>query len=480
MKNSGFEEHPLVLAADHFPDRPALIYGKRTIPYTELLQRADNLFQGISEQGLKQGDIVVLDDLTPEETILSFWACSLGGFIAFPVNTRFPESVLHGMVMHVEAKLILSHRRLDPDLSISPETVYVESGNKRFDKKNFEAEDGVSLLMTSGSSGPVKIVQHSFRNHLASAMGSNKNIPLAADDNWLLSLPLYHVGGLSILFRTAVAGASIVIPQGERSLIETISDSQASHISLVATQFQRLLGEPEVEEVLARMKAILLGGGTISTPLIHTALSQGLPIHVSYGSTEMSSQICTTSSMDRKEALKSSGKLLEGRDLLISHEGEILVKGDTLASGYLNGTQLMDIRDSQGWFHTGDIGTIDTNACVTIIGRLDNQFISGGENIQPEYIERALLKIPGIIEAIVLPKTDREFGSRPVAYLRTEKPITSAQEIADDLRKSLPGFMVPVAFYELPAALLEEGLKLSRQDLAEFVTGPNNQLHSIK
>ncbi|MCF7823947.1 MAG: o-succinylbenzoate--CoA ligase [Candidatus Marinimicrobia bacterium] len=478
--NSGESmEHPLFNAATQCPDQSALIIEGQSLNYDQLFQSASKILAWLTEQGLRTGDIVVLDMLQPQETIFSFWACSLGGFIAFPVNTRFPVATLQNIIHDVQAKLIISNRDLDPDLTISFNKLLTGSGTSVIEQNEFDPFKAISLLMTSGSSGDVKIVQHSLANHVASAMGSNQNIPLKPGDRWLLTLPLYHVGGLSILFRTALSGASIAIPSADEKLIDAISKFQVSHMSLVTIQLQRLLDESEADKVLAGMKAILLGGSSIPSSLIEASLQKKLPIHTSYGSTEMASQICTTSPGNRSSALKSSGQVLSGGELLISHEGEILVKGDTLAMGYREGTEISNFRDSQGWFHTGDVGYLDIDGSVTITGRMDNQFISGGENIQPEYIEMALLKIPGIIQAIVLPKIDPEFGYRPVAYLKLEKSCFMAQTILDQLKKSLPGYMIPISFFHLPSDFFKGEMKTSRHKLAEFLTDPNNHLHPI-
>ncbi len=473
--------HPLFEAADKFSQNMALISDQYSFNYSELLEKSLDISNGLLGVGTKTGDLVVLDDLSPEEMILTTWACSLGGFVAFPLNTRFPKSILTTMLKSANPRLIVSHRRLIPELSTTyHDLLRNQSESVSIELSEFDLGAAATMLMTSGSASSSKIVQHSLNNHISNALGSNLNIPLKPGDRWLLTLPVYHVGGLSILFRAVLSGATLVLPDSHDSLLQCISHQQITHISLVATQLQRLLENPRAAKILKGMKAILLGGSAFPETLLKMALENGLPIHTSYGSTEMASQITTTPTADRSAVLSNSGKLLESHDLIISHEGEILVKGDALAQGYFEGSHLTDLRDTEGWFHSGDVGYVDVHGALTVTGRMDNQFISGGENIQPEHIESALTAIAGISQALVLPQTDSEFGARPVAYIQTDQHIPRADEIVSQLRSSLPGYMIPVAFFHLPQELIADRMKISRHELSEYLFDPNKHLHSLE
>ncbi len=472
--------HPLLTAAQSHPLALALITGGTTLNYPELLNKALGIRQSLFERGLKADQVVVLDNLPPEAMIVALWACSLGRFIAFPLNTRFPASTLKATLSNLNPAMIISDRGLIPSLAVTfNELTESSQGPDARNAVNFNLDEAATLLMTSGSSGTSKIVVHSHGNHIANALGSNLNIPISANDRWLISLPLYHVGGLSILYRTTLTGATVVIPDPQTSLLESITKYQISHISLVATQLQELLEEPKAHKSLQKLKAILLGGSAIPKSLLKRALQLELPIHISYGSTEMASQITTTQASDRSTDLNNSGTLLAGRDLIISAGGEILVRGQTLALGYQDGLQRTDLRDAMGWFHTGDIGYLEVQGKLTVTGRLDNQFISGGENIQPEQIETILTSITGISQALVLAQQDEKFGMRPVAYIQTNELNLKVGELVTELKKSLPGYMIPVAFFQMPAELLQDRMKLSRKELMKFMLSGNNHLHAL-
>jgi O-succinylbenzoic acid--CoA ligase len=144
-------------------------------------------------------------------------------------------------------------------------------------------------------------------------------------------------------------------------------------------------------------------------------------------------------------------------------DGEILVSGDCLFQGYWENEKLSETFEN-GWFHTKDLGHYCPQKGLTIIGRKDWQFISGGENIQPEEIERALLKCPEIQEVAVIAKPDPEFGFRPAAFIRTNGSSFTFEKMKTALLDQLPKYKIPVTLH-----ILEEfprkGLKIDREKL---------------
>ena len=130
----------------------------------------------------------------------------------------------------------------------------------------------------------------------------------------------------------------------------------------------------------------------------------------------MSSQATASRPGDPPEALRTAGRPLAFRELSVAADGEILVRGRTLFRGYVEETGIRPARDASGWFHTGDLGRLDADGRLVVSGRRDTMFISGGENIHPEEIEREILRFPGVLEAIVAPVPDPEFGARPGGF----------------------------------------------------------------
>jgi O-succinylbenzoic acid--CoA ligase len=158
------------------------------------------------------------------------------------------------------------------------------------------------------------------------------------------------------------------------------------------------------------------------------------------------------------------------RQLCISCAGEILVKGEVLFKGYVNGQRLNLPLTDDGWFATGDMGQLDAQSSLSVTGRRDNMFISGGENIQPEEIEKFLLGIKGVAQAVVVPKADGEFGHRPIAFIKYDGEALSREYMVNCLQANLPRFKIPTAFYPWPQELISRGIKVSRQEFLKTLS----------
>jgi O-succinylbenzoic acid--CoA ligase len=152
--------------------------------------------------------------------------------------------------------------------------------------------------------------------------------------------------------------------------------------------------------------------------------------------------------------------VLPYREVGISDSGEVLVRGETLFAGYVEGDVIVRPLDDEGWFHTGDIGVLDGEGYLRVRGRKDNMFISGGENIQPEEIEEAISSLEGIKRAVVAPVPDAEFGFRPVVFVFGVS--VEPEKLKEFLASLLPRFKVPVAFYEWPEGADPEAAKVDR------------------
>jgi O-succinylbenzoic acid--CoA ligase len=183
--------------------------------------------------------------------------------------------------------------------------------------------------------------------------------------------------------------------------------------------------------------------------------------------TETASMIACTAVGDSIEHLQTSGRPLVEGTVSVSDEGEILVRGDTLFQGYLQPDGSLDLPlTGEGWFATGDLGFIDDDGYLHVTGRRDNMFVSGGENIQPEEIERQLCRADGVEEAVVVAVDDVEWGAKAVAFVRMAGGrALNAQQLDLELREALPAYMVPKTFLPWPEDLAETGIKPSRAEL---------------
>ena len=444
-------------ASRRFGEAPALITPERRRSFRECDRESALMAATLASMGIGQGDIVAVVASNSPELLILLMALLRLGAVAAPINHRFPASHVNGVLHRLGPKLTLLDPQACPELAVEG-AVTLESFIERARTNPTalfaaaqEVTRPVSIIHTSSSSGAPKAALHSFSNHWHNAAGSARNLPFGPGDCWLLSLPLYHIGGYSMLFKSLIGGGAIAFGGPARSLEESLSSLPVTHISLVPTQLYRLLRSSHCATVMKAMKAILLGGSAASAPLLDEAVSAGLPIYLTYGSTEMGSQVSTSASPVTAPA-SDSGSILPFRDARISCDGEILVKGPCLFMGYLDANGLSEARDDEGWFHTGDDGMISENRKLTVLGRRDRMFISGGENIHPEEIEKALAAIPGIEEALVVPTPDREYGMRPTAFiLPAEGGGPSDDAITSRIGRELGRLKTPVSFSRVNA-----------------------------
>ena len=312
-----------------------------------------------------------------------------------------------------------------------------------------------TVLFTSGSSGSPCAVSHDLESHFANARGAAERIPLQPRSAWLLSLPLNHVSGFSILIRCLLAGATVVFPDKNFSFKKQIEDPLVTHVSMVGVQLRRLINEGASFQ---HLQAVLLGGGPVDRRLVADALAGGVPLHVTYGMTEAASQISTSGRLLSVPTLIHAGQALPGREIRISTDGEIQLRGVMLPRSILSSDGFKHVVDGEGWFGTGDLGFIDAERNLVISGRRSRMFVSGGENICPEVIENLLASCPQVRRAIVVGVPHEEFGARPVAFVAG---TAGGSEMKEFLKSRLEGFYVPDVFLPWPAAVPEEDAKVN-------------------
>lgn len=481
---------PIFEAAQNSPTHPALIEGQRIIAYQELNKLISQYSNCFIKKGIKKNTCVALVMPNSAEAIISFFALLRIKAIGCFLNTRFPIETINHQIKSINATYVISSNQnfIASKLINAAEKIDLncitaslqDMVNKDVNTPQYDLNQDASIVFTSGSTGQSKAALYSLSNHFYSAKGSEENIPLSQNDRWLLSLPIYHVGGLAIIFRSFLAHASIIIQQPGAPLIENITLFCATHISLVPTQLYRLL-EHSYETIvkLQNLKCILIGGSATPSNLLKDAVKNNLPIHLSYGLTEMTSQVATSKRISSPLDVQKV-KILPFRKVKINDYGEVLVSGETLFKGYLENGVLNKDCFNEEWFQTGDLGSLSEGKYLTISGRKDNMFISGGENIYPEEIERVLCQMEKTEQAVVVPIINEEFGFRPVAFIKNQAShhITK-QELVSLIQSQLPKFMVPDEFYFWPTDINENNFKVNRQNLIKLLKKNTSQLNPI-
>ncbi len=431
--------------------RPALVTETgETLTYAALIRRTNAAAGYLHRLGVLPGERVCTWLPATERHVVTLSALWQLGAVACPLSLRLPEGTLAERMRCIGAQRVVTDRDVPCRLPPPPMNESDTGPEEPPDSGRAGA-----ILFTSGSTGEPKGVWHTLSAHRYSALGSNQNIRLGPGDRWLVSLSLHHVGGLAVLFRCFAAQAAAVLAEPGEAAARLREDPSITHVSLVTTQLLETLnsGPPP-----PGLKAVLLGGSAFPEGLPEQARSAGWPLHTSYGLTETASQVTATGPKASRGDLGSSGRLLPYRELSIDAEGEILVRGRILFNGYAT-PEGVDIPLRDGWFHTGDLGRLDDEGRLHVTGRRDNRFISGGENIHPETIERALLGFKGIIRTIVAPAPDARFGFRPVAFIDFVGGASGAiHPLPQALHEALTGYLaerierfrIPTAFFTWP------------------------------
>lgn len=340
-------------------------------------------------------------------------------------------------------------------------------------------------FLTSGTTGKSKIVPLKRRQMISAAKASAKNFQPEPNHFWLLCLPLNHVGGISIIFRSLLYGSAIYRMGrfNEEMVTEFLSENpRFQAASLVPTMLSRLLKNP-LFKTHRDFKAILLGGGPTTHQLLKRSVERGIPIVSSYGMTETCAQIVTnamTTPSGMYTPLKSVGKPFPPNQLQIrdnigkvlgkNQSGMIWLKGPQVFDGYYKTDENSDVFDKNNWFKTGDYGHLNGFDQLFIESRREDLIITGGENVNPVEVEEAIQRLPLIKEAVVIGIPDEEWGQKVTAVITLLNGQTpDIDEMKKMLSSELTDFKIPkelVVVDKLPKTVMG---KVKRWELAQQI-----------
>jgi o-succinylbenzoate---CoA ligase len=421
--------------------------------YAELHAAARACARALSARGIARGDRVAIALPAGLAFAETFHACLCLGAVAVPVDVRLGAA---------ERALVC-----DGAAVVVSETSPAEHNEAPDDGSRCECHDldaVAAVIHTSGTTSSPRPIELTYGNFLWSALGSA--VALAdrgshrsssgrdPNERWLCALPVSHVGGLSILVRSAIYATTAVIhPRFDTDhVLHALREQRITLVSLVATTLARLL-DAGLQRPPA-LRCALTGGGPVPEALIARARAAGVPVSTTYGLTEACSQVttggpplfCTRVRIDDT----SPGEM---------GVGEIMVSGPTIAPAS---------RDPDGWLHTGDLGSLDERGFLRVTGRIADTIVSGGENVAPAEVEAVLETHPDVLEAAVISRPDPDWGEAVAAIV---VPRAGAVLGVDSLRAHCAGrlarYKVPkqVDFTATPLPRTRSG-KLLRRDLS--------------
>jgi o-succinylbenzoate---CoA ligase len=351
-----------------------------------------------------------------------------------------------------------------------------------------ESGDLHSIVFTSGTTSSPRAVPLTWGNHNASALGSAANLGVRANDDWLCPLPLFHVGGLTIVHRSLLNGTALTVRDGfdPADIGTDLRGGRITLLSLVPTMLHRLFLDDATLAAAAvpSLRAVLIGGGPAGPGLFDACRTRGIPVLGTYGLTESCSQITTVSPQAWRDGLGTAGLSIGGAELELRDaadrpcpeglEGEILIRGPMVSTGFTTGETQYEPPTVDGWLRTGDVGRLDGSGRLVVLGRRDDVIITGGENVRPEEIEAVLMELVSVAEAAVVGCADEEWGQRIVAVLVPAGPAFTPGDIARveaHCRARLAGYKVPRAWMVATTLPRTAAGKLRRRALRDNLVG---------
>ena len=401
----------LLQAAAIAPERAALVTSEGELTYAALAERSMRIAGALTAAGVRRDQPVAIAVPSGGYYVAVVHGVLLAGAVAVPVDLRLSDEE---RARRIPSGAFVIDRPLTEASGASPAAI--------------ELDRTAAIMHTSGTTSDPRPVPLTYANWLANALGSAVALGLDRDERWLCPMPLVHVGGLSILLRSAIYATTVVLHGrfDTDAVLEALMsvEQRITLVSLVPTMLSRLLDAGLHEPPTLRWA--LLGGGPIAPALLERAHEAGVPVAPTYGMTEACSQIAT------------HGWPLPGVELRLAPDAEILVRGAVVSPVALA---------SDGWLHTGDLGAFDDRGRLAIIGRKADTIVSGGENVAPAEVEAVLLEHPAVADAAVHARPDPEWGEAVIAT------VVLANGASVDAAELQAFTAARIATYKVPKAI---------------------------
>jgi O-succinylbenzoic acid--CoA ligase len=493
----------LLRAAENAPDHLAIKCGETRWTFAQLDQQAIMLARQFAAVGVRAESRVAILARNGLEYVATVHALTRLGAILIPLNIRLTSEELVWQVHDVEATHLMNDSAhesqartialaqpglFQASLLVEPETSqvflqgYVETNLALQDTINLSAIQ--SIMYTSGTTGTPKGVIITYGMQWWNAVGSALNLGHRLEDCWLACLPLFHIGGLSILMRSVINRISVIVQEkfDASAVNAAIREEEVTIISVVAVMLQRMLADLDIQQKSYpnTLRCVLLGGGPAPQPLLEDCAARDIPVVQTYGLTESCSQAVTLSPADALRKLGSAGRPLlpvqlrittnEGRIAAPDEPGVISLKGPSITTGYDHRPEATEQAIRDGWLSTGDIGYLDAEGYLYVLDRRSDLIISGGENVYPAEIEAILLSHPDVEEAGVCGQNDPQWGQIPIAFVHLKpNSSTTSSTLLAYLQPRLARYKLPRAIHIVSQLPRNSSGKLLRRELPKLL-----------
>jgi len=496
----------LLQGADRAGDGAAWRYGDRSMSYPQLVQRVSRLAGGLAGLGLRPGDRVVLDLPNSPDLLELMWACFWGGHVVVPVNWHLHRNEVAFVIDDCAAAAILLAPETAAHAYGLPPSVRVLSTDGAvglaLDTLRVAEpapmhvggpEEPAWLFYTSGTTGRPKGASLSHRNLMAMTLNYYADLdPVAADSVYLHAAPLSHGSGLYLLPATGHGATNIIMESTSfdpDAYLDLLAEAHVTHAAFLApTMLNRMLDALlPGDSRTASVRSLVVGGGPFYRedalrarerlgPIVHQIYGQGeSPMTI----TVLPAELCVGARLTSC-GRPYTGVLVrvvdaKGVPLPAGEDGEVVVRGDVVMSGYWGNPDASAAALRDGWLHTGDIGRLDEGGFLYLTDRAKDVIITGGSNVYPREVEEILLTHPGVSEVAVVGQRDQVWGESICAVV-VAAPGTapSADELIAYCRSRLAAFKKPrtVVFVdELPK---NPTGKVLRRDLRALTGTPGS------
>lgn len=481
--------HPTASARRLRPHQPALVHQARVMTYLDLDDRVIRAASGLLRLGVRPGQVVGLWAPNGPDWVALAHAVGRIGAILLPLNLRLADQEISWQVARAEASLVLADAprcgRLEGHVRTLPLEEAFDEGPTLPVGDHLDPGRVHTVIFTSGTTGRPKGALLTWANQLASATASTAALGLTERDRWLLAMPLFHVGGLNILHRCALAGATVVLHErfDPEAAVRALAEEGVTVASVVPAMLRRMLELWGDRPLPPNVRAILIGGAPIPPDLV-TRCPVALP---TYGLTEACSHVTLmrpgADALDRA----SAGMPIFGTDvrivdaaraeLPVGAPGMIEVRSPTVFQGYLGEPEATAATLVEGWLRTGDDGYLDDRGCLHVLSRRSDLIVSGGENVYPSEIERVLDRHARVYESAVVGADDPRWGQVPVAFVVPRGEAPTEAELKAFVAEHLARYKVPRKVTILDALPRLGSGKLDRQALRQRVSAEAGTPH---
>ncbi|MGY6697188.1 MAG: AMP-binding protein [Roseinatronobacter sp.] len=432
--------------------------------FAEINTEAAALARALRAKGLAPGDRVAILSLNRAEVFIALFAARKAGLIMAPLNWRLPLAERAPIAQMVGTRAVIHdalHAGAAAELGL-PCIAMSATGGFGLDGPDFaqDAEmtedDPWYLLFTSGTTGLPKAVIQTHRMALANAMNIAQATSMTATDRTACFLPLFHTAGINLYTLPLFlwGGATVILPKFEPDdLLRLIDAGEITKFFGVPAIYQAFLAHPDLTRTnLSRVTHWGCGGAALPEAMIRALAAHGARVCAGYGMTETGP---TGFLLDPDQAEAQIGSVglprlmtearLDGVPDGAAGTGELLLRGATVTPGYFGNPQATaDSFTPEGWLRSGDVATRDEAGFYRIVDRIKDMYISGGENVYPAEVERALLAHPDVLEAAVIGVPDPRWGETGAAFV-LPRPGSSptAETLRDWLRPRLAGYKLP-------------------------------------